>query len=454
VAITLLVTGCPHNEYTVDLQPHGNVIERTLTFFCVDGADTNNGTPNYQGFPTNELKAITALYLDGITNDGDRHIARGEFTNALPDDVGGVGAYTNVSTSLGNAAFYVERFRGNDDIGGITERHLKAADQLADFILGWSKSELGSEPGYDKLRQFLDVDFRRDLKNVGAYWWEGNLVENYRTNATEEFMVRFGQYLVERGYLQIGEIPVLYRDASDSYGEKLDLLLKRLVARHLGVPDSQPLPAFLAFLDNDDAISKSFGNYLVTTDAYRAKLQHWEEEKRTKTDQQKPAPMDVASEAAFALVDINLFGAPNDHLTVRLQLPLAPIHSNGRWDGTLKQVIWKTEIADRTNLARLPVFCYANWAEPSETFQTEHLGKVALTGDRLTEYCIWRSSLDQKQAGQWDSLLAGLQPGEHLTNTLNAFRFSGEPAQPATNAPSSAASPSVFARTLLIEALK
>ena len=175
--------------------------------------NTNTGAPNYQPFDAAELAAITALYpAQGLTNDGQRYIARGEFTNELPDDVGGAGAYTNLTTSLGEAGFYVERFRGNDDLAGMTERRFKAADQLADLFIGWSRMELGREPGYDKLRQFLDVDFRRDLKNLGAYWWEGQLAGSYKTNASEEFTVRFGQYLFERGYFTMGEIPGLFRE--------------------------------------------------------------------------------------------------------------------------------------------------------------------------------------------------------------------------------------------------
>ena len=108
-----------------------------------------------------------------LTNDGLRYIARGEFTNELPADVGGAGAYTHLTNSLGEAGFYVERFRGNDDLAGMTERRFKAADQLADLFIGWSRMELGQEPGYDQLHQFLDADFRRDLKNLGAYLWEG-----------------------------------------------------------------------------------------------------------------------------------------------------------------------------------------------------------------------------------------------------------------------------------------
>ncbi len=120
-AMALVVAGCPRNQYIVELNPRGDRIERTLVFYREDGVNTNTGAPNYQPLGAGEFAAITALYpAQGLTNDGGRHVVRGEFTSELPDDVGGAGAYTNLTTSLGAAGFYVERFRGNDDLAGMT----------------------------------------------------------------------------------------------------------------------------------------------------------------------------------------------------------------------------------------------------------------------------------------------------------------------------------------------
>ena len=99
--MALVVTGCPHNQYIVELKPQGNSIERTLVFYCADGVNTNTGKPNYQPFDAAELAAIASLYpANGLTNDGARYVVRGEFTNELPADVGGAGAYTNLPPAL------------------------------------------------------------------------------------------------------------------------------------------------------------------------------------------------------------------------------------------------------------------------------------------------------------------------------------------------------------------
>jgi hypothetical protein len=455
VVMAFVVTGCPHNDYTVELKPRGNVIERTLVFYCADGVNTNTGAPDYKTFGAVELAAITALYpASGLTNEGERYVVRGEFTNALPPDVGGTGAYTNLVTSLGEAGFYVERFRGNDDLAGLTEKHFKAADQLADLIVGWSQTELKREPGYDKLHQFLNVDFRCDIKNLGAYWWEGELASNYKTNASEEFTVRFGQYLFERGYFTIGEIPNMFNDTSSDDPQPLLRRIQRLVADKMGVPETEPMPASLAFLADKTMMENSFSNYLASTDAYRAKLKKWEEDKKLKPDAVQPNPSDVVGDAVGILIDFSLFGGTPDHLAVRLSLPLPPLHSNGRWDEALKQVVWDTDIEDRTNATRLPVFCYASWGQADEEFQKTHFGKVALTGDYLTQYCLWRNGQDAQQGGEWDAFLEDLKPGAELIKRLDAFRFPGEPVQVVTTNQQNISIPSTYPRELLKNALR
>ena len=454
VGMAFVVTGCPHNQYLVELKPQGEVIQRTLTFYCEDGVNTNTGAPNYQPFGAAELAAITALYPpQGLTNDGLRYVARGEFTNELPADVGGAGAYARLTNSLGEAGFYVERFRGNDDLAGMTERRFKAADQLTDLLVGWSRMQLGQEPGCDKLHQFLDVDFRRDVKNLGAYLWEGELADSYTTNAGEEFIVRFGQYLVEHGYLTMTDVPAVFTEV---YGDDPQALLRRiqrLVARKMGVPDAEPVPACLAFLADETTMGKSLDEYLAGTDLYQARLKQWEEDKKLKPDLKQPEPSAVLGDVIGNLIEFDLFGQP-DHLTVHLSLPAPPLHSNGRWDKARKQVIWESDIEGGTNRAHFPFFCYANWAQTDDRFQKRHFGRVILTGDGLTRYCLWRGGQARQQGGEWDAFVASLRPGRALTEKIDAFRFSGEPAQAATNAQEQGASPSAYPRELLEAALK
>jgi len=462
MAIVLVLTGCPHNEYIVQLQPRGTAIERTLVFFREDGVNEKTRLPNYNDFDADELKAITALYpAHGLTNEGKRYTARGEFTSALPGDVGGAGSYTNLSTSLGEVGFYVERFRGNDDMAALTERRSKVADRLTDLLIGWSRMELGREPGYNKLREFLHVNFRRDLKNFSEYWWAGQLVNGYKTNAAEEFGVRIGQYLFEHGYFTLGELPSLVKDISGGDSKALMRLIQRLVARKMGVPEAASVPASLVFLADDTVMENSLDKYIAGTDFYRAALKKWKAEKKRTPDlkplQTKDVASDVLDEMVSGLVDFTMFsdGEP-DHLTVRLSLPSAPDHSNGRWDDAVKQEVWDSFIegGGGTNAVHLPVTCYANWIRADEGFQKAHIGKAAVTGDKLLEYCLWRSSLDVQRGGEWDTFLANLQPGGGWWRKLDAFRFSGEPEQVGTNDQQKIPLPSAYPRELIEKAVE
>jgi hypothetical protein len=424
-ALTELVTGCPHNDYTIELTPRGNVIERKLVFYRADGTESK-GVPKYEGFPSNELAAISALYPHGaLTPEGERHFARGEFSGATPGDVGGAGAYTNYSSSLGSAGFYIERFRGSDDLSAQQEKRLTAADQLADLVVGWSKAEFGLEPRYQDLRRFLDVDVRRDLKNAALYSWVGDIASSYQEHAQEEFIGRFGLYLVERGYLKLADAPLVAQLMVGSDTSVAATLAQRLVAEKLGMPPSGTTRDRLAFLVDPVALQKSWETFLSGTELYQSRMRKWHEEEQEgkhEADAKEPTPSEVANDLVAALITSGSSGE-DDHLTVRLALPSVPDHTNGKWDEARRQVVWDSALEAKESAARLPVFCYAIWSQPENQFQQDHFGRVILKGDDLLKYNLWRAQLNEPQAGEWEKLLLSLWPDE-LTNKLAAFEFS------------------------------
>lgn len=468
-ALTVLVTGCPHDEYTVDLLPRGNVIERTLTFFCADGTDSN-GAPNYAQFDTNQLKSITALYPPGaVTASSNLFTAHGSFAGRLPSDIGGAGSYSNYTTSLGSASIYTERFRGNDDIATSTEIRLRAADALTDRVLAWSKMELGGQPNYSNLRRFLDTDFRRDLKNLALYWWLGNLADNDRPDGNVEYMARVGQYLVEHHYLQLRDLPQIQRAFAEDDADRICRILQRVIARKLDIPDSAPLPAALKFLDSSDSLQTSWEKYLSTTPEYRHLLSEWHWQKAHATwmnpgylahnavgifnrsltnapGPPRPDPGEVDKKTFEDLAQID-YQPEADVVTVNLVLPASPLHSNGKWDAADGKVTWKRDIEQAKGLSPLPAFCFATWSEPDESFQTAHFGSVRLSGENLFDYCVWHAGLDARQAAECDAFLASLEPDTNLTAKINAFHFSDEASHAPTNTPISTAFQNFFKNT-------
>ena len=228
-------------------------------------------------------------------------------------------------------------------------------------------------------------------------------------------MARFGQYLLERGCLRLSDVPELY--TSDGYSALS--LIQRLAAEKMGIPANGPLPKSFAVLSDFTALEKSWTNYLAKTDLYLAKVKDWEQKRKAEPGLKKPEPSNLTDDLFEDLLEpFKIFGdGETDHLTVKLALGRAPNHSNGRWQD--EWVVWEADLdANRA----LPVLCFASWSSPAVEFQEAHFGKVVLDGDDLTEYCLWFNGLNGKQAGEWEKILAGLQPGQALKEQLDAFK--------------------------------
>lgn len=428
-ALLVLLSGCPHNHYRVTMTPRGDAVERTLVFYRSDDSNRNARGPDFVvPYDADETASIAAFYPEqDLKNDGDRHTVTGEFPGALPGDVGGNGWYRNLSTSLGTAGFYMERFRGNDDIAGMMMERFRAADQFADLVIGWSRELFVSEPGYPQLYRFLDQEFRRDLKNYSFYSWmdEGS----YMSDSTPESGARLIQYFIERRYVEVQEIPGIVQAWELEQEKVFCRLLQRFFARKLAIPEGQELPPPLALLADIEAVEESWATYLTGTEFYRARLQEKESAGATENGRQEPDPNGVMLDLLGALTESGNTGS-GDHLTVALSLPTEPIVTNGKWVESEKHVAWETELPAKKEISRLPALCYAGWAAPEEDFQREHLGGVSLKGEELFEYSIWRAGLEDKKGAEWEEFLAGLGPGENMIDELDTFRFSGELEKP------------------------
>ncbi|MBN1567727.1 MAG: hypothetical protein JXA73_07755 [Acidobacteria bacterium] len=433
--MAVLTAGCPRNYYQLTLTPRGNVMERELIFFRADTESQSADGRRFLAFDSNELAAIAALYpKDQLKSEDNRHAARGEFMGRLPGDIGGSGWYKRLTTSMGAAGFYAERYRGNDDLAGAIEKKYQAADQLADLAVGWSQAHFGRESNYKKLHHFLGQDFRRDLKNFSLYFERADSAykEDGWSNS-KGYLSRLGQYLIERGYATLNDSPALIRVGDVDDDSVLCTLLQRLIARKLDVTDGQPLPRTLMFLADPSALGNSLKEYLTGTEAYRAELRAWETKKRADPEARKPEPEEALDELVIVLLGMES-SSEEDRITVRLSLPSEPLRTNGKWDETHKQAMWDSNLPDGKQPGRLPAFGYADWVEPREDFQKDHLGGVVLTGENLLQYCIWQTGLGEEYLSEWERFVAGLHPGKDALDTLEKFRFTREPGQTDTDA--------------------
>jgi hypothetical protein len=427
-AMAVVLLGCEHDHFVVEVTPDGETFQRKLTCWHLYG----EGDKEIRPLAPEKLTRIGKLYEKTETVEGGKkHLFTGRFTGQTPADVGGAGSYTHFTSPLGSTSSYVERFRGSDDLEAELSQRRAAADQLTDLAIGWLESELGQQPGFEQLKKFLDRDLRQDLKNLALYGWAGDAMKTQQSDLGTEFLLRAAQYLCERGYASPKDAPGLARAAFSEDPAPLLKHLQRLVARKMGLPADRPLPDALAFLSDPQRLRASWNKYGSTTELFQKRLKKWKEEKQTDPNATQPTPEDLLIELVGQLVfEFRLFAA-DDTLELKLHSGQKPYATNGQWDEQAASLSWSEDLRHD---APLPVFCFALWSQPERAFQEAHFGKVLLSGEELAEYVLWYRGLDSREAGEWDRFIAGCKPGADLKPALETFRFSGD-RQPDPNKP-------------------
>ncbi len=455
IVATLIAAGCSHEVYEIDLRPNGEKMERTLTFWRVTGSDIVDA-------PADEVEQLKKLFPEKLPSEhAKKHTFRGTFGEQMPADVGGRGTFTRLSTAMGDVTMYVERFRGEDDLAGQLQKRQQAAANLARLVQGWCQQQFAKEPGYDKLREFLQRNLETDLLNVSLYLWPIGppQLDSHQPQVEQEktatgAAVRIAQYLVERDYFSVREIPQLARLMEVGGDERAGRLVAMLIARKLGVPAQAPLPDAIAVLADPARLERSWNKYLESTPDYKQMLAEWEEKRKTDPAAERPKPTAVYDQHWGVFVQLAL--APTDELTLRLHLPAEPHTTNGIWDKAGHKegnkegykegyVEWKQRGID----APFPTLCYAAWGAANDDYQKTHFGKVALDGKELAVYCVWNKGLSDKESAEWNTFVEGLKPGADLTRKIEGFRFSTDPPANKEGAQSLAETP----RRLLLEGL-
>jgi len=466
VAFGLSAAGCDYNRYEIEMSVRGQKLERRLTVARITGTAEPTSQPataagtatqpstspayTYGNFDPNELARIAGCYHKRLSGpNAERHVFVDQFIGRLPQDVGGSGWFQSFPTHMGTAYVYSEQLRGNDDLCAELERRQAAADRLTELLIGWMQQELGKETGFDHLREFLDKDLRRDIKNLSLLDWTGNVTRAYLKQEaepnTEEVVFRACHYLANRGYFQPEEIPRIvaeYQDASDGRPEPLCARVQRLVANKMRFPCDRPIPKSLEFLKDWQSINNSFDSYAQTTPQYAEKLLKWQQHVQSDPNLARPTGSEILEPLAQDLVTVRWGMAAaesQDEIRVVLHLDGPPIWTNGRKkeaEGTLTWDYRLLEESDRPD-RDFPSQAYAVWVRPDEPFQREHFGHTVLEGEGLFLYCLWRSGLGENEASEWDAMLAALTPEQDALKVLQGFRLSDEPAsQPVQGSPS------------------
>jgi hypothetical protein len=423
-----LVCGCQdHNRYELELKAVGPEMERTLVMWRVPENRSRDR------FPPAELKAIAALYPTELAAvSPSRHAFRGEFGRQMPADIGGSGSYQFDTTSLGTAAFYVERFRGSDDVEAHIDQRRRAADDLTGILIGWFQAEMRRDPRFAEVREFLDRDFRRDLKNLSHYWALARYTaahhadrEDQRRGApTRDDWVRVAMYLVERNYFRLEEVPGAVHVLATNDAAEQARFVVGLLARKIAPNEPEALARSLAFLTEIDSAKASLERYLRGTPRFRRRELAWERAQVSDASARPPDPNEIVIELVTEL----FFGLDilrqNDELRVTLVLPQPPYATNGAFIKAASQVVWSDSLG-RGN--QMPAMLYAAWSMPDAAFQLEHLGGVILGGEDLANYVAWFTGLGESERRQWEGLLVNLKQDIELRDAIGRFQFASPP---------------------------
>jgi len=437
LGLVLIHAGCEKRVYELELTPDKGKLQRQLTGHI---ETSGQGQPQLKPLGDEELARIASLYKTNPPRaGGPKHKFAGAFVGRLPDDIGGHGAYHEWTSEFGAARLYVERFRGNDDVVETLDKTRETLARVVELLLQWVDDTWGNQPEHGALHRFVDRDLRRDLENIAFYLkaaeLHGSASDVEPTERVQRELgdvgARIPQYLVERQYFEFGELPKLsrvLRAMNDEGGQaEFMLLLQGIVRRKIGVAADEPLPPALALFADSTRLLKSLNDSLRKSDEYQVKLAAWEQTPVNERSEVPEEPISVLTEILSTGFGIEFFFGRTDELVATLHAATKPISTNGTWDADRKAITWKKHLPSDKPSGIVPEIAYAVWTDPADAAQLKLLGRVALRGQSLFGYCMWRNSLTQDELQQWSKFLNSTEPADEFMQRLEKFRFAGEP---------------------------
>lgn len=390
----LALGGCRDTYYELELRPEGDVLERRLVLWK-EGDSANE----YGRIASDFVAPIAAAYgMDVPENTADLLEFRGRFGPDMPADIGGNGTYRYWSSSLGSLYYYSESFRGNDAPADLLVSNLTVIDDTIDALAAWLGTEYAGTDRIDEIISGLHGPLRDDARNLFVYLWL-SAIGGPRAYDTGELMDRCLRFLEVRGYVDLDDAPAIYMalesvDSGD--GVTVSPYIARGVANRIGLDPAGPLPPVLAALGSD--VESFFDAFEV----YRA--------------EQGIEPIRG--------IEFDIFGTSGTYLRIALRVPVVPFATNGERDDP-GRVTWRAELASSgDDTVELPNHAYATWAVADTGYQQKRFGSVVLVEDELADYVLWRNSLSEPRATEWDALLDSFEDGAGAAQAIRKFRFS------------------------------
>jgi len=403
--ISIILPGCFESQishYDVEMMVDQDQLIREVSF---------------KDISKEEQKHITNLYPNNVEG---KYV--GQFYGNLPDDIGGSGSFNCFKTEMGSTFTYIERFRGNDSLVVQLEDSLEAANMLTDYLTGWLESELSGEKGYAALKTFCDQSLRQDITNMSIYYQQMILFDDDPNDESEqEILFRMAQYLHERDYFDIEQLPMFFRVMNESDPDKGSKIvmnhLQHFIAKKMGYASGKR-PAALDFLSDAETAGKSWNKYIEGTSQYRGEM---ESQKLSGPNSDISSGSEWLAERVTDKIGFDLcLWCDEVHLKLTLRCETEPYETNGLWCPEKKTVRWDKK---REKRRHYPTLLYAIWSQPDELFQTKLFGKVILKDNALGEYCLWQKALNQDEEIAWQHFLIELKPGKNLLSQITDYSF-------------------------------
>ncbi len=263
LAVTLLISGCKKTYFDLELRPDGETLLRTYS----------------TEFEEKELLRLTEVYghepeTERIESPGGKKILKhtfvGEFQQLTPNDIGGSGFLLYCDSAMGSSSMYSEQFRGGDDLAGVLGRQEIAFNRLFDVIILWLETEFGDAPDFAALRNVVDENIRQDLWNLSLYMSTFGIVgtasdrsdENIDDRLFEQLENRAVHFLIERGYFEASQLPLIIFSIGNFDDEQLFELFARALMNKMDLPPGDALPPTLAAIhDNLEKYGDSFESF-------------------------------------------------------------------------------------------------------------------------------------------------------------------------------------------------
>jgi hypothetical protein len=421
--VAAALCGCEqdHVEVTVEPKPDGSFV-RTLRMWRTDSQKKGEilapSAPLAEPAKAHYAKRLetkdATIGLQGTFRTVPADLQIGENTNR--------GDYTVWNSRLGHVGYFRERRPGRIDHYTMLREAAEAIDLFVKLLAAITRQQLQGEQGLDKLVEFIEGPLRRDLKEALLLVQHASLTASAQLDkkpghdpgiAVGAFLLQLAE---ERGYLQVADLPKAIggKDAPD--------VAMAFVARQMGRQLDPLLRKRLASLAEPGRL---------------------EEARKAALDSLKIAPeeFDKAMKPIGNIIHLRLFATDPSLRYILVPPPQAElVYTNGQKDEKGDRLEWRDELND----SPVAALYFALWAVPDADWQTKHLGRVALRGEKLQSYVFWESSLTPDQLKAWSAAIERLDPKGDLEKQLSAIRVT-----PAAEA----AQPEEGAR-LILEALK